>query len=410
VFPILREALGSVRAHAGRFVLTALGVAWGGFMLTFLSALLGGMNEHFRSELEEIGPRMVYMGTGTIMKNRVGERASRDVELEVEDIIHLDRLASVEFVSPDVGMWNQVVRAGSRTKLLSVMGWNAAGPEMRNFKMASGRSFTPLEVERAARVAVLGPDAKERLFGAAPAIGKNIRIASHRFRVIGISVAKGEQLVNGDSRDDLLVMVPYTAAQRFILKDERVYEWIMQPPSRELGWLSILRAREVVALHEGFDPSLDSALWANDFWDSFQVFYGMFFAIQLFYVVAGVVTLFVGAIGVMNIMLVVVGERTAEIGLRKAIGASQRDVFVQFVLEAVVVALSAGIAGTALGWAAVRLLAAPMAATGIVMPATPDPMTSIAVSAALAGVAIVAGLVPAIRAARVPPSEALRAF
>ncbi len=410
MFPILREALGSVRAHAGRFVLTSLGVAWGAFMLTFLSALLGGMNDHFRHELEEIGPRMVYMGTGTILKNRVGARASRDVELEVEDIIHLDDLRSVDHVSPGIEIWNHVVRAGSRTKLLSVMGWSAAGPAIRNFRMASGRSFTPLEVDRALRVAVLGPEAKERLFGGAEAIGKKIRIASYAFRVIGISEAKGEQVVNNGTRDDLMILVPYTAAQRYILKDENVYEWMMQPPSRELGWQSILRAREVVALHEGFDPSLDSALWANDFWDTFKIIYGMFFAIQFFYVIAGVVTLFVGAIGVMNIMLVVVGERTAEIGLRKAIGASPRDVFAQFVIEAVVVSLAAGVAGTGAGWLLVRLAAAPMAEGGIVMPATPDAMTSIAVTGALAGVAVVSGLLPAIRAARVPPSEALRAF
>ena len=121
-------------------------------------------------------------------------------------------------------------------------------------------------------------------------------------------------------------------------------------------------------------------------------------------------TLLVGAVGVMNIMLVVVGERTAEIGLRKALGARGRDVFVQFLLEAVAVAGAAGGLGVAGGLLLLRATAPAFAAAGIQIPSTPDLLTTGAVTMALVLVAIVAGVVPAVRASRIPPAEALRAY
>jgi putative ABC transport system permease protein len=136
----------------------------------------------------------------------------------------------------------------------------------------------------------------------------------------------------------------------------------------------------------------------------------MFTALQVFLVGAGLVTLFVGAVGVMNIMLVVVGERTSEIGLRKAVGATSRDVFVQFLAEAVVVGVASGLLGTGAGLLLTALAAGPLRASGMNVTGSPDPLTVGAIAFSLALVAIVAGVLPAVRAARIPPSEALRSY
>ena len=407
---LFREVLRSIRAHWMRFAITALGVAWGGFMLTFMSALLGGVHDHFRQEMEEVGPKMIYMGAGVVLKDRVGERSSRRVSLDDEDVLRINALDSIVEVSPNLTAWNQVVRYGSRTKLLTLQGWNAAGPGMRNFEFETGRGFTPLEVERAMSVAILGPEAKHRLFGAAPAVGKSIRIEGKAFRVIGVTKAKGSQIINNGSLDDTLVIAPYTTVQRWILRDDALEEWMLTPQDVTEGQASIRAATRMIALHEGFQPESETAIYSADFWDSFQVIYGMFFAIQFFYVVAGLVTLFVGAVGVMNIMLVVVGERVAEIGLRKAIGARKQEVFLQFLFEAIAVAVSAGVFGAVLGWLAVRALQAPAAEIGIMLPDDPDPLTTLSIIAAMGLVAVVAGVLPALRASRVMPSEALRAL
>jgi putative ABC transport system permease protein len=405
---LFTETLASLRAHALRFTLAALGVGWGALMLTFLSAQSGATADHFRRELEEIGPKLVILGPGVIVKQRVGERSSREVEFEAEDVERIQGLGVVEHASPAIELPSQLLRNGRRSKLLNVVGWDADAGEIRNVHAAEGRFLSARDVADAAAVAFIGPRAKERLFGAEPALGAEFRIGDHRFRVIGVATEKADQVMDVDNPDDLLVAIPYTTAQRRFTRTERVGEMILAAERRELGGEAIVQARELTALHRGFDPRSDTALWSVDFWDTLKVLFGMLFAIQLFMAVAGSLTLLVGAIGVMNIMLVVVTERTREIGVRKALGARDRDVFVQFLTEAVVVALAAGIAGAAAGIALLQATSGAFEQAGIAVSARPDAFTTTVLSGALALVAIVAGALPAARAARVPPAEALR--
>jgi putative ABC transport system permease protein len=407
---LLAETLASLRAHALRFGLAALGVGWGALMLTFLSAQTGAMSEHFRRELEEIGPKLVILGPGVILKDRVGERASREVELEPEDVSRMETLGVVEHASPNVELYNQPVRRGRRTKLLNVMGWDYDAAEIRSVRAAEGRFLSARDVAEAEPVAFMGPRAKQRLFGAESALGETIQIGSERFRVIGVGVEKKDQLMDTDNPDDLMVIIPYTTAQRRFTQTDRLREVILSAERRELGALAIAQVRELTALHRGFDPRSDTAVWSVDFWDTLKVLFGMLFAIQLFMAVAGTLTLLVGAVGVMNIMLVVVNERTREIGVRKALGARDRDVFLQFLTEAVVVALGAGILGTAAGLGLLQATAEVLVRAGIAVSPRPDPFTTAVVSGALVVVAIVAGALPAARAARVPPAEALRSY
>jgi putative ABC transport system permease protein len=407
---LLRETLRSLRAHGMRFTLTALGVAWGALTLTFLSAQIGTFTDHFRSELEEIGPKLVFMGPGVILKDRVGERSSRLVDLEPEDVARVEGLSDVAHATPLIEVWSQPVRHGRRTRLLNVLGLDSDASTIRNLHAAEGRFLSPLDVARAAPVAFLGSRAAERMFGAKGAVGRDVLLGSQRYRVIGVGVPKGDQLMNTGNPDDLLVIIPYTTAQRGLVHDDRVPEMIFSPVNREEGAGAIRRAREIIALHQSFSPDSETALWSVDFWETLRVLYAMFGAMRLFLVVAGLVTLFVGAVGVMNIMLVVVGEREAEIGVRKALGATGGDIFLQFFAEAAVVALTAGLLGTLGGWLLLELLRPGFEAAGIAIAQGLDPVTTLVVTGSLVLVAIIAAVVPAIRAARVPPAEALRAF
>ena len=410
----MRELFGdvvrSIWAHKLRFLLTSLGVAWGALMLTFLSAQIGTMNQHFRHELEEIGPKLVIMGRGMISHERVGERMARQLDLEPEHVERLEALTLVEHASPSVELRNQVVRHGRRIKLLEVVGWDADGGVIRNVGVAEGRFLSPGDVVGGRRVAVLGPEAKQRLFGRAPALGETIDVNGMRFRVIGISQAKGTQLSNVGSPDDQLVIVPYTTAQRWFQQSDDVNELVLVAPRREQSADAIAAARGLVSLHEHFTPDTDTSMWSMNYWETLQPLFGMFTAMQLFFLVAGLVTLFVGAVGVMNMMLVVVGERTWEVGLRKALGARSRDVFAHFLLEAVLVAGSAGVLGAAGGVALLQLTKGALRAGGIPVTGWPDPLTTVAITASLVGVAVVAGVMPALRAARISPAEALRAY
>ena len=407
---LLREVLRSIGAHKLRFALTSLGVAWGALMLTFLSAQIGTMNQHFRHELEEIGPKLVIMGRGVIPHDRVGERMSRELDLEPQHVERIESLAIVEHASPNIELRNTVVRHERRIKLLEVVGWDDDGTLIRNIALAEGRFLDKGDISGARRVAVLGAEARRRLFGAGPALGKTLDLNGMRFRVIGVSQEKGTQISNVGSPDDQLVIIPYTTAQRWLLQTDDVYELVLTAATREQSQAAIDAARGIVSLHERFDPGTDTSMWAMNYWETLKTLFGMFSALQLFFVVAGLVTLFVGAMGVMNMMLVVVGERTWEIGLCKALGARSRDVFAQFLLEAVIVSGAAGLLGTAGGIALLHATKSLFARGGIYLTGWPDPLTTVVITGSLVGVAIVAGVMPALRAARISPAEALRAY
>lgn len=406
---LLLETWRSVRAHAFRFLLTSLGIAWGAFMLTFLSAQMAGTDAHITRELEELGEKTVFMGSGVILKNRVGERASRAVELEEEDLERIGSVAAVERATPNMELYSQIVRAAGRTKVLHLVGVNERAEWVKNIHAERGRFITSLDVDRAARVAFLGPRAAKRLFGHVDPLGKKIQVESVSFRVVGIAKAKGEQLINTGNEDDLIVFLPYTAVQRWLTKSGEIDEFVFSPVVREQSDATIVKVRQVLAPHHGFESSSDTALWFGNMWETLKVLFAMMMAMRIFLYGAGLVTLLVGAIGVMNIMFVAVGERTHEIGLRKAVGARSRDVFRQFLAEAVIVAVAASLVGGAAGIALVHAVVAGQRAQGqVVGEVVIDPLTISVLVFSLAAAAVVAGVLPARSAARIPPSEALR--
>ena len=115
LFELFRESLRSLRVHAFRYGLTAVGIVWGVLMLTYLSATMQGTYQHFVDEIKEVGPRIVWAFPGTLMKERVGERGARDLELETEDVLRLEELVLVDHADPNIALWSMVVRAGRRS-------------------------------------------------------------------------------------------------------------------------------------------------------------------------------------------------------------------------------------------------------------------------------------------------------
>ncbi|MGH0036179.1 MAG: ABC transporter permease [Myxococcota bacterium] len=404
------ETAKSLRAHALRFTLTSLGILWGAAMLTYLVSSSLGSERHFRTQIEKTGPKLMYVIPGALVKERAGERGARTLELEAEDADRLAPLELVEASSPVLFFWNRIVRAGGRTRLLTVRGLGEAGPDIRNFAVAEGRGFRRSDVERHERVALIGAKAKRWLFGDAPALGRSLRIESIRFRIVGVTEEKGDQMMHFGGEDDAMILVPYTTAMRLLSQEDRIDQILLAPMERERTGEVVRATRSVLGAHHRFHPNQELALNFIDVQEVMAILNAIFGGFRLFLFGTGIITLIVGAVGVMNIMIVVVGERIPEIGLRKAVGAPSSAIFGLFLAECTTVCVLSGAVGTFLGFALVNLArealgpAHPMASAPVW-----DLQVTAAVSLCLVAVGIAAGVLPALRAARVPPSESLRA-
>jgi len=410
VLDLLRDTWQSLRAHPLRFGLTSLGIVWGSLLLTYLSATMEGVDAHYEREMNEAGPRLVVVTPGSTFKRRVGERGARPVELEPKDVRRVANLHSVEGAAPDLTLWSLLVRAGRHTKVLNTIGLGPESQAIRNLALQEGRFLSPLDLARRSRVAVLGPVAKERLFGREPALGRAIQIESLSFRVIGITRAKRDQLIGINGWDDWAVFIPYTTAQRWFVRSDVVDKFSFAPTTREGSEDAIRHTRQVLAPHHHFAPESDTALSFFNVQDLLRIVRTVLTGLRVFQISAGLLTLLVGAVGVMNIMLVVVAERRSEIGLRKAVGAPGRAIFVQFLAEAVALCLLSGLLGSGLGSALTQFVASTLPPdTPVSSPPVLNPFLVVLITGSLVGVGVVAGVVPALRASRVEPSEALRA-
>ncbi len=400
----------SLRAHALRFTLTSLGIVWGTLMLSFLSAMMAGLDQHYHKQIANVGPKIVYVFPGMILKDRVGARGARELQLENDDIGHIDGLEIVEQAAPNLWLGSRLVRADRHTKLLWTFGVSAETVKIRDFQPAYGRVITTVDVERRARVIFLGYEAKRRLFGDAPAVGKTVHVDSVPFRIVGIARRKGAQLMNTNFPDDDHVLIPYTSAQRWFTHTDHHDILIFNPRTPQESWSAMDRVRALLALHHDFDPDDDSAVAFFSVQEGIQLLELVMLGLRIFLIAAGLVTLLVGAVGVMNIMLVVVGERIREIGLRKAVGASNGAIFSQFLAETLVMTTLAGGLGAVLGWVATAALGALSPPDGSLPIPVFDLTTVGAIALALIAVGLVGATVPAVRAARIDPAISLRSL
>lgn len=407
---IALETVRSLRAHTLRFALTALGVAWGVAMLTYLSASADGYDRHFERKLDEIGPRIVFLFPGTVTKRYIGQRGARPVELERKDVARLAELASVERAAPNQWLGPRVLRAGRRTKLVWLYGASEDTAPIRGIDVAAGRLLSRRDVDTGANAVVLGAKVAARLFGDAPAVGRQVHIEGIPFEVVGVARAKGQQLLYMGPADDQIALVPITTARTWFTRSKVIDQVVFAPRTRAGSREAVRHVSALIGLHEHFRADDETAMSHFNIQEIVDLVRGLLLGLRLFLTTASLVTLFVGAVGIMNIMLVVVSERRREIGLRKAVGASNRAIFVQLLAETATVTVAAGLVGALLGCLAVGASAAAVEA-GSLMQAPPLLRAGAVlwIVSTLVGTGLAAGLLPALRAMRIDPAVALRA-
>jgi len=406
---IFAQIFRTLWAHKLRSFLTMFGIAWGiGSLL-----LLVGLGEGFRSgnkrEMEEFGKDIMFIFPGRAPVVEGSMRSARNYMLTYQDYLDIRSAPYVREASPI--LTRDDVRAVSEFASASgqITGIEPQFNEIRFLPLKQGRWINNLDGTQKRNVIVLGDEMTRNLFTGRPALGATIVLNGLRFEVIGTLRRVGR----GDNNStNARGYIPYQVmAEYFPLKGEQQKGTISfvnyQPRVRSEHALAFLEVRKVIARNHGFDYRDDNAFEGWDTIKQSEMVGAIFDAMSVFLGSVGMVTLALGAIGVVNIMLVSVTERTHEIGLRKALGATNRSILLQFFLEGILLTLVSGFIGMGIS-------AGLMAAMGTIQgpggfdPPKLVPMTAgLAIgSLTLAGVA--AGLYPARKAAMLQPVEALR--
>jgi putative ABC transport system permease protein len=424
---ILVQVLSNLRANKLRSFLTMFGILWGVISVVILSATGEGFQRGNQHVLEELGKNVGIVWGGRTSTQAGGERAGRQILLTIDDVRALEReSAMLAVVSPELQRGGVTVKSIFNAANLNVNGVEPQYQDIRTIEVDRGRLLRFTDNDNALRVAVIGTDAAKQLFGTRDSIGQTIQLNGIPYTVIG-RIRKKDQDSSYNGQDNERVLVPYTAMVRDFPRGDGTkvlsnlvvapHQWVVgQLPAvleartgriEDIDWPLEREVRRVLARHHEFDPEDRNAIAMWDTSLQSLMFGRMIIEMKNFFSVVGLVTLALGGIGVMNIMLVAVRERTREIGVRKALGATTGQIQRQFFLEGFILTMLSGAIGFAaalLLCSAVNLLPMPPRFSGMVL--TWQAGTWAVTILTLIGV--VTSTYPARRAAQLPPVEALR--
>jgi len=409
---LLRDTLQTLSAHKLRTALTMFGIAWGIVSITLMVAAGEGLRVGQAKVAEQFGKDIMIVFASRTSLQAGGTRAGRLLQWRADDwSTVLEQSPDCRYVMPELGQGNVPVRSLYNNGSLRVTGSLPPFAEVRSIPVAEGRYPSWEDEAEARRVAFLGSDAKKQLFGGRPALGETIRVGAFPYTVIGVMRHK-EQDSSYDGQDIAKVFVPFATVRR---------DFPNKPPSRPDAVDRLIAVPRSLAQHEAckwqvrrslarlhdFDPHDKEAAAIWDTVDEAQAFRAMTDGMKYFLGAVGLATLFIGGIGVMNVMLVAVRERTREIGVRKAVGATRRSIIRQFFVETMIVVFLSGGTGLAVAYglcALVNLIPMPPFFAGLL----PTWQSGTLAFVLLGTVAVLSALYPASRAAAVDPIEALR--
>lgn len=411
---LLRQTLWNIRRNRLRSFLTLFGIAWGIASLVLMSSLSDGFRQGQRRNMAQIGDNIVFVFGGVTEEQAGGQRAGRRIRLRETDIdLIRANCPAVAVISPEHKTWDVPARSATNAGRFLTVGVNPEYLRLRNLPVEIGRPVSEADVREARRVAVLGASVRRQLFEQNPKpIGERIYVNGYPYEVIGVMGEK-EQNSSYDGWDNDKILIPHTAllrdapSDRQVYAEHRLYGFLYRPADISKWEEAQRQVREVLGRAHGFSPTDKGALRIFDSIESAQMFDAIFNATEIFLGAVALITLSLGGIGVMNTMMIAVAERTNEIGLKKALGATRRRILLDFFLEGVLLAVLSGAAGLVLTFlvsGAVNSMPLPAMFAGL-----PVQWKTLALATlALGTVAVAAALPPARRAASLTPVEALR--
>jgi len=399
-------AVEQLRANKLRSALTILGVVIGVATVMAMASIVQGIRDQIINTIEVAGPTTFYIlrfwSTTPLNPDALPKEVRIRPVITPTEAEGIARLPDIRYAGTWVQLFQKMEYGGVHTQLVTIFGADDHYMEIQGGSLPEGRFFTTAELRTGTPVVVIERRFADKLFGRVNPMGRLLRISGKSFQVIGIYL-NPENIFQPPSQE-IAAIIPFEAARRFFRYDETNALWIVVKPN---DGISVSRAmdeatvqlRRIRGLRAG-DPNSFDLITQDQILDVFNKLTGVFFLVML---VLSSVALLVGGIGVMAIMMVSVTDRTREIGVRKALGATRREILWQFLVEAATLTLMGGVLGIVLGLAFGQLLRVFMSLELSV------PVWSAVVACAVSVfIGLVFGIAPAARAAGLDPVEALR--
>jgi putative ABC transport system permease protein len=410
---LLNEAFGAMQYNRRRTALTMLGMAWGIATVVILLAFGSGFERAIGVIFSSWGIDVIGAFPGRTSLQAGGAKAGSEVRLQLADVDYIrNEVPMVKSVTPIFDKNNGVtIQHDTRTFTnLFLTGVYPVYERIRGFSVATGRGLSDEDQLQRARVAVIGDEARRRLFSGQSPLGQNIRINGVSFEVVGVYQRKVQ---DGDNNDNSFVVIPFSTMGD--LYDTKYITGLFMDYEGENHQQLARVVRAVLAGHHNFRPDDRRAVFIADFKQDFDEFAVVTTALKILLAFIGALTLGIGGIGLMNIMLVSVQQRTREIGIEKALGAHKLHILFQFLAEALAITFAGGVAGIGIAYiiswtvGAVPLMSAfgdNLQAGDIHLHINLGSLLLATIILSLVGV--ISGMVPAIQAAHLDPIESLR--